>query len=354
MRGKFLLLLVFIFFSVIFNSCSNHDPVSPADNLRVRKNVKFLTATERSDFVQAVLMLKNTSSPYQPALSYYDQFVSWHTNAFYCDTMAAHMGPAFCPWHRQFLLMFENALRGVSGKDITIPYWDWTDVESTNSVFLDDFMGGNGDPSQRNAVTGGAFRKGNWVINIFDQRANYPYPITYLIRSFGTIPNQSALPTFSDVSTALSINTYDASPYNSTVNPGISFRNSLEGWRSCTGEMCQDSLMNPICAGPPSQSQMHNKVHLWVGGVVGHSDTLGTMVLNGSPNDPVFWLHHANVDRLWAKWINAHGEIYVPVSGGPMGHNLNDMMWPYMTYGMHVTPKDMLSDQKLGYKYQDE
>ncbi|MBS1494969.1 MAG: tyrosinase family protein [Bacteroidetes bacterium] len=353
MRGKFLLLLGSIFFSVILSSCSNHDPVSPADNLRVRKNVKFLTAAERSDFVQAVLMLKNTSSPYQPALSYYDQFVSWHTNAFYCDTMAAHMGPAFCPWHRQFLLMFENALRSVSGKDVTIPYWDWTDVESTNSVFMDDFMGGNGDPSQNYALMSGPFRKDNWTLRIFDQLAAYPYHIPYLIRSMGTFPNQPVLPTAAHVTEALSINVYDAAPYNSTVNPLAGFRNYLEGWRGCTSEACQDTLMNPICPGL-SQSDMHNRVHLWVGGSVGSGDTVGTIVLNSSPNDPVFWLHHANVDRLWAKWINAHGEVYVPVSGGPMGHNLNDMMWPYMTYGMHVTPKDMLSDQKLGYKYQEE
>lgn len=82
-------------------------------------------------------------------------------------------------------------------------------------------------------------------------------------------------------------------------------------------------------------------------------DTVGNMVLNASPNDPLFWNHHSNVDRLWAIWEERHGKNYVPVSGGPMGHNLNDMMWPYMNFGIHVTPKDMLDTRTLGYIYEN-
>jgi tyrosinase len=39
--------------------------------------------------------------------------------------------------------------------------------------------------------------------------------------------------------------------------------------------------------------QVHNNVHLAVG---------GEMATAQSPADPIFWLHHANVDRLWAVW----------------------------------------------------
>jgi tyrosinase len=38
----------------------------------------------------------------------------------------------------------------------------------------------------------------------------------------------------------------------------------------------------------------HNDVHNWVGG------TMGNIMV--SPADPVFWLHHAQVDRLWSLW----------------------------------------------------
>lgn len=40
----------------------------------------------------------------------------------------------------------------------------------------------------------------------------------------------------------------------------------------------------------------HNGIHV----AVGSPD--GTMITMWSPLDPIFWLHHCNVDRLWAVW----------------------------------------------------
>jgi tyrosinase len=42
---------------------------------------------------------------------------------------------------------------------------------------------------------------------------------------------------------------------------------------------------------------VHGAVHNAVG---------GTMAGAGSPADPLFWLHHANVDRIWAQWQSEH------------------------------------------------
>jgi tyrosinase len=41
------------------------------------------------------------------------------------------------------------------------------------------------------------------------------------------------------------------------------------------------------------ESTPHNNVHVFVG---------GDMVTFMSPLDPIFWLHHANIDRVWAMW----------------------------------------------------
>jgi tyrosinase len=35
-------------------------------------------------------------------------------------------------------------------------------------------------------------------------------------------------------------------------------------------------------------------VHVWVGGTMGFIAT--------APADPVFWMHHCNIDRLWWDW----------------------------------------------------
>jgi tyrosinase len=347
-----LLLLALTASTLALSSCKN-DTTSPATpTLRVRKNVKFLTATEKADFTNAVLKLKTVPSPYDASLSYYDQFVMWHRNSFYCDTMAAHMGPAFLPWHRQFLLMFENALRSVSGKDITLPYWDWTNQASTDAVFADDMMGKDGDPANGYAVMTGPFRKGIWEIKVFDQRASDTFWFPFITRAIGTFPHIATLPTTADVEAALAVPTYDVAPWDVTSSPPASFRNNLEGWRDQDGEDCEDSLMTPLHdTTVTAPHEMHNGVHLWVSGAFG--DAVGTMALNTSLNDPVFWLHHCNIDRLWTLWMARHGKNYLPVSGAHHGQNLNDAMWPYSMIGLQVTPASLLDNEKLGYKYGD-
>ena len=320
---------------------------------RVREDVKDLTPQEKADFVDAVLELKQTPSPWNPSISYYDQFVLWHKQAFNCAIDAAHMHPAFLPWHREFLLMFEEALRQVSGKPITVPYWDWTDPNSTAAVFAPDFMGTMGDPSSGYAVTSGPFSQGAWRLNIIDPKANDWYGRRYLIRRFGTKLGKT-LPTSTQVDTALARPVYDVKPFDATSNPRRSFRNYFEGWRGVKSMKCEHGLMNVVDReGAPHE--MHNRVHLWVGGVWDfkrkHGPLQGTMALNTSPNDPVFWLHHSNIDRIWSQWESIHGEEYRPHHGQPFGQNLHDTMWPYRDIGNNVTIADLLDIGQLGYSY---
>jgi tyrosinase len=55
------------------------------------------------------------------------------------------------------------------------------------------------------------------------------------------------------------------------------------------------------------ESLPHNPVHNIIGGAMGS--------VTVSPRDPIFWLHHANVDRLWAAWVSAgNGRTMPPKS----------------------------------------
>ncbi len=47
------------------------------------------------------------------------------------------------------------------------------------------------------------------------------------------------------------------------------------------------------------------------------------MALATSPNDPVFFLHHAQLDLLWERWKTQHPKLpaYAPVSHSP-SHDL--------------------------------
>jgi tyrosinase len=321
--------------------------------LLVRKDVKDLTPQEKADFVAAILALKQTPSPFNPRFSYYDQFVWWHRQSFLCPIMAAHMSAAFLPWHREFLLLFENALRQVSGNpNITIPYWDWTDPNSTAAVFAPDFMGGMGKKTMHYAVMNGPFRKGAWRLNVVDPKVNDHWGFHYLVRNFGTYVRHN-LPTTAQVARALGRPKYDVAPYDAMSSPGKSFRNYLEGWRWVKTMTCEDGLMG-VKSRKGAPHAMHNAVHLWVGGVwpKGSKEPYaGTMTLNTSLNDPVFWLHHANIDRIWSQWEQIHGVQYQPESGARRGQNLHDTMWPYRNHGIETTIQDLLEISKLGYTY---
>ncbi|MFI2781013.1 tyrosinase family protein [Streptomyces sp. ALB3] len=247
-----------------------------------RKNQRDLTRTEKKRLVDAILELKRSGR--------YDEFVALHRQYYVMDSenrpRPAHMTPSFFPWHRQYLLEFEGALRAVDSR-VSLPYWDWTrDNTATASLWADDFLGGNGRPGDRQVMTGAfAYRQGNWRI-----RAGVTDD-PFLRRNFGRPSAPVTLPGPAEVDRALRDPVYDAAPWNSVSTTG--FRNRIEGWGIRGGR----GVAN------------HNRVHRWVG---------GSMAGAASPDDPVFWLHHAFIDLLWARWQKAHPRSrYLPARALP-------------------------------------
>jgi len=328
----------------------------------VRQDVKDLTPKQKAAFVDAIVKAKKTESPFNPGISYYDQFVLWHKTAFRCDigwtqqgnfAGAAHNSPTFLPWHRQFLHLFDQMIQKMSGDPtMTTPYWDWTDPESTAAVFSPDFFGGNGDPKKEWAVTTGPFRKGEWKITIQDppellEDNNAPKP--FLVRHFGAFPpGPVSLPTKANVRWTLDGATYDHAPFDGSSPLKESFRNRLEGWRDPKAAQCDSGWIDQSqVAGSPHV--MHNVVHLYTGGVWKSGDKIsqGTMAYNTSPNDPVFFIHHANVDRIWAAWELRGGGHYLPKKGAAYGWNANDTMWPWFDR----TINSWFGTERNGYRY---
>ncbi|GHH67828.1 tyrosinase [Kitasatospora indigofera] len=268
-----------------------------------RKNQASLTAKEKRDFVNAVLALKRAGR--------YDAFVSTHNSFIISDTdngeRVGHRSPSFLPWHRRFLLQFEQALQSVD-PNVTLPYWDWTaDRTASASLWDAGFLGGNGRSSDGQVTTGPfAFAAGGWTLNV------RPDSRSYLRRSLGSAV--AALPTRAETESVLAIQAYDAAPWNSSSE---GFRNNLEGWRGVN---------------------LHNRVHVWVG---------GHMTTGMSPNDPVFWLHHCFIDKLWAEWQRRHpGQGYLPAAGTANVVDLGETMKPWND----TTPADML-DHTRHYTY---
>jgi tyrosinase len=76
----------------------------------------------------------------------------------------------------------------------------------------------------------------------------------------------------------------------------------------------------------------HGDVHVAVG---------GTMDSASSPADPVFWLHHANIDRLWAQWQTDHPKAKTP--------HTSTVLQPSPLFGVKVATQ--LDIATLGYSY---
>lgn len=344
------------------------------EKVRVRKNVKALTAEERADFVDAVLLLKDTPSPYDSTLSYYDQFVQWHHLSSLCVDDAghahvSHMNLSFLAWHRMFVYRFEEALREVSGQDITVPYWDWADPDSVASVFADDFMGGEGDPMDSYLVKDGPFR--DWELTVIPATPVPGSHIPRLVRKFNThydanpmtmMPTiEFKLPDPAEVEALYEIEQFNSAPYDISVDATKNFQLHLEGWIGYQSMACDPSFMVMVpVPGPESHDVLHSQVHPWVAGLqlgATPEDTpfiRGTMAWSTSPNDPVFFLNHANVDRIWHKWQERHGkDNYAPTTDGPHGTNLKDTMMPFPQFDDGPnTIEELLDNDRLQIAYE--
>lgn len=333
-------------------------------SVRIRKSIYALTPAERTALFDAIDALKADGT--------WDQLVRMHAIAMARPTLlpgettddtrrnAAHRGPSFLPWHRVFLIELEDALNAVAppGTEITIPYWPWETESDPTSIplFTDDYLGqatvcnfgslgapnlcrvSSGPASdwdtlrQRFQTIGGSDQlatdaDGN-ALPVLDADGDPTFVIggttgdvygqfdadgSGLLRELGST---GALPPQAHVDGVLTYPTYDRSPWDESIDgppTSGSFRNRLEGWAQQPGE--------------PGGSKLHNIVHVWIGGDMGP----GT-----SPNDPAFFLHHCNVDRIWARWQELRLETnptyasdYLPHGGGPPGHNIDDLMFPW-------------------------
>ena len=292
-----------------------------------------------ADIANDIAMNPPQLGPGSTLVSRYDDFVWAHHQVMMqgpngqTGPNLAHRGPAFGPWHRELLKLYEQELQNAAGDpNLTLPYWDWTRDQSAADPgfpFTADFLGGDGAGHPDDQVTTGAFSQASgWTLNCDEEGFGF------LRRHFGGggpngLPVGPGLPTPGSVRAALGITPYDSNPWNVSAVMATSFRNTLEGF-----------------AGP---RQIHNAVHLWVS---------GSMLPGTSPNDPVFFFHHCNIDRLWAVWEqkNPGAAPYLPdnTTAAASGlTRLNDNMATFgktatdRYFGVDVAPAGVLNSKAI-------
>lgn len=321
--------------------------------MRIRKNALLATREERDRFIQAILRLKQDIIRVEDGvpISRYDEFVALHLGVTWRLRNGqeirdgAHRNSGFLPWHRQYILDFEDALRAID-PEVCLLYWDWADIDGTRDIiFHDTFMGPEGSGFRGiGPVLSGPFSPGNdWrlIDTLHRSSVGTGTQGTELLRS--TQFNFNALPA-RDIVEGL-VNDHES--FEKEIDQR-SFREALEG-------------------------RPHGTLHVWVGGsdVIQGRTIRGTMSAMSSPNDPIFFMHHATVDWLWARWQDDDhsGPSFYPENRDRHGHSLNDPMWPWDSNDpvrtttldwllpflppedRHITPADVLDFRELGYVY---
>lgn len=252
--------------------------------VRYRKSIACLTTNELHDFREALTELYSLP---EKARNSFLHIAGIHglPSPMWC----IHGSPGFLTWHRAYLAVFEEALREVK-PNISLPYWDWSSRPS------------QGLPAACSSPTY-IDRSGKTVENPL-----YRGPLPTTIRNGGHTSRRVVI---------------------DTTSFGDLADQAQSAMKHTDFSIFQSSI-----------STVHDSVHIRVGGNMAQAVTAAF--------DPLFYLHHANVDRLWANWQSNH-------SSALASNEASQSLEPFKKCFSDEFYKgtDMESTDKLGYRYQN-
>jgi tyrosinase len=253
--------------------------------VRIRKDAMTLTDSERDRFLTAFGILNGQGT------GRFTDFRDMHTQATLGES---HGNWGFLPWHRSYLLDLERELQSIDAT-VALPYWRFD--QPAPMLFTPAFMG---LPNSLNTVQ-------FTLTHPFNQWTTEGQ--LGILRGMRFPPNTNPPGLLSEQATIAFGNgrfIVFGQPFTGTqrtgleANPhGLAHTSFGAGW-----------IMNPATA----------------------------------PRDPVFFLLHGNVDRLWAKWQwyykrtqDADPDAFYHGPPVAPGHNLGDTMWPWN--GIRTPPR---------------
>jgi tyrosinase len=196
----------------------------------------------------------------------------------YCQ----HHTELFLPWHRAYLYFFELTLKDLNPV-VSLPWWDWTSPLAHQRGLPSAYTEENGND---NPLIGGT------ISPLARAQADPQRPAPRL--TFRQPEDPRLLPRRDTVEWILDLGDF------------LDFSQQIE--------------------------QVHDDVHVWIGGTVAE--------IPYAAYDPIFWAHHAMIDRLWRLW-----ELRHPTAGVPRSL-LRNALPPFP-----ITVADTLSTTGLGYDY---
>jgi len=232
-----------------------------------------------------------------------------------------HWTGFFFPWHRWYVHSVETVLKEKCGFTGASPYWDWSKDASDvygSSFFADNSstsgLGGWGDPARDFQVPSGGF-----------SNLHVSYPSPHIIRRNFTlqpwIPLASSSTLVTDPGYIANVS-FTEKEVTKMVN---GFVGDFKGFQA---------YFEAINFGA------HGNVHEIVGGDLGGvcpSDA--PPGCEGGPtfsaNDPIFFLHHGMVDKIWSDWQQKHSNFW-KFEGGSIQALLT--LWLYQHFPTGLPP----------------
>ncbi|WP_247508100.1 tyrosinase family protein [Bradyrhizobium sp. 1] len=250
--------------------------------VRIRKNAVNLSAAERDRFLLALGKLNNAGH------GVFQGFRDAHVT----DSLdEAHGFPGFPAWHRAYMLDLERTLQEIDSS-VTLPYWRFD--EPAAALFDRAFLGMPPvNPAQGDTI-------------------QFPHGHALEFWKTDTLDSIDRRPTF---------NINGAPPAQLLGRPNV-----ISQAETMLLGMQYDRFRR--MEGAP-----HGRAHTSFDGPINLPAT--------APKDPLFFLLHANVDRLWAFWqwfnqrTDSPNSATYSTAGAPpgrpglIGHNLGDTMWPW-------------------------
>jgi hypothetical protein len=215
----------------------------------------------------------------------------------------------FLIWHRAYVYYFERILRDAAGMpDLALPYWDYS---TSNRLFPAAF-----------------------APEFLDRQQTQPNSLYHANRELAFVFQRYEL-----TDRALDI----SRPMQSTVFFG---EDESSGFAGGIADLDPDTkgLL---------EGGIHDEIHFAVGGVIGA--VAGAMSnVPTAAFDPIFWVHHSNIDRLWAEWTCRTGKTWGVL---PPQAWLDEVPWSFYDFNKSIKSEARrfyFDHHTLGYRYRDE
>lgn len=253
---------------------------------------------------------------------------NWYRHAIIHTLDCPHGNWWFLPWHRAYLGWFEQICRELSrDPHFALPYWDWTAEPKLPDGMFDDVLDPNHEayiPTAsdfENRLRTAVANSGYWTSpgGVFTRRSQYGQLLARGVRFEADL--------LFDIVTDPSGRLFFEQPGARGLRRELPQLNAAtsDAVSSATIRAALDAPDFPTFASPKSanhgtpagfgilEAKPHNAVHRCVGSRdCNFVEARGFMTDMLSPVDPVFFLHHANMDRLWDVWERKQKRLGLP------------------------------------------